>query len=203
MLSKYKYSDALPEPQILRLGRRIVLLLHVMERSSGAHTSMLPWSPPGWQHTKQCPDRGFPRPGLWHSSPSLDAPTLFSVVFVLILELLTYPKTPFNLSPSKLFSFVYNKESKEVEMGKPYSSGIWAVIARTKACILFLCLYWWSQRKSLVVSFFTQSWRHSLVQESASFPVQGKAVDIWGYMWICVAARGLCPCSVKAAIDHA
>lgn len=109
-----------------------------MERSNKAHTWVLPWSPPGQQHRRQCPNRGFLRPGLWHSSPSLDPLKPCFAVFLLILKVLPYPSLL--LSSSMLFNFVYNQESKEVDTGKLYSSSIWAMLTGTKVCVLFLCV---------------------------------------------------------------
>ena len=100
-----------------------------------------------------CPSRRFLRPGLWHSSPSVDFQKLCSVVFLLVMELLTYPKTSFNLSSSKLLSSVDNKGPRE-EKDILYSSDVWAIITEIEACVLFLCLYWWSQVKGLVIYIY-------------------------------------------------
>lgn len=53
----------------------------------------------------------------------------------------SYPKTSFNLSSSKLLSSVDNKELRE-EKDILYSSDVWAIITEAEACVLFLCVYW-------------------------------------------------------------
>ena len=153
-----------------------------MERRSKVHTWELPRNPQEWEHAQaeDSWDQGF---GIVHHL--LTCKKHCSVVFLSILELLTYPKTCFNLSSSKLLSSVDNKEPRE-EKGKLHPSDVWAIITEIEACVLFLCLYWWSQVKGLMIFFFwlkiTHTWsgRHSLVQDSDNFSVQSQTVNICG-----------------------
>ena len=121
-----------------------------MERRSKVHTWELPRDPQEWEHAQaeDSWDQGF---GIVHHL--LTCKKHCSVVFLSILELLTYPKTCFNLSSSKLLSSVDNKEPRE-EKGKLHPSDVWAIITEIEACVLFLCLYWWSQVKGLMIFFF-------------------------------------------------
>ena len=137
-----------------------------MERRGKVHTRELPRNP----GTTACASRRLLRPGLRHSSPSADLQKRCSVVFLSILELLTYPKTCCNLSSSKLLSSVDNKESRE-EKGKLQPSDVWASITEIEACVLFLCLYWWSQVKGLVLFFLVENNPHMkrTAQSSARF----------------------------------
>ena len=168
-----------------------------------------------WESSRMtaCPSRRFLRPGLWHSSLSVDFQKLCSLVFLLVMELLTYPKMSFNLSSSKLLSSVDNKELRE-EKDILYSSDVWAIITEIEACVLFLRLYWWSQVKGLVIYIYffwlkiTHAWsrQHSLVHDSDNFSVQGQIVNICGEASHCICESvlqlGDCPCSVKAVADE-
>ena len=122
-------------------------------------------------------------------------------------------KNEFQFKFIKVAFFCWQQKPRE-EKDKLYSSDVWAIITEIEACVLFLCLYWWSQVKGLVIYIYffwlkiTHAWsrQHSLVHDSDNFSVQGQIVNICGKASHCICESvlqlGDCPCSVKAVADE-
>lgn len=109
-------------------------------------------------------------------------------------------KNVFQFKFIKVAFFCWQQKPRE-EKDKLYSSDVWAIITEIEACVLFLCLYWWSQVKGLVIFLGVENSPHmkQMAQSSAwfwqLFCSGSDSKYMWQgqplYMWICVAARRL------------